>query len=329
MSEVYLMHVFDCDSKIVFGKGVIYKVKEFSKGRAAIVTTRSLLYSNLLKELNDLVKGEIVVGPKQHATENEVRELAQKLVNYDTVISLGGGSIIDSVKLAFNGLHIAIPTTYSGAENTTIAGFTRDGLKVGSKTRRVNVIILDSLATHETPIGLLRTSGVRAIDHSIEALYSPKSNPLSDSLAIEGYNKLIKCLINLGDEEERLNCFIGSFLSSRAMELSGRGLSHIFGYVFGPRFNIPHGVTSCISLVKSIQLNYDFIKGKLKYLERNPLDFLNENYSELCGDNRLSNYVKKEEALNLVPLLTQMVNNSENPRKLSEEEVRKFVESLY
>ena len=235
-------------TQVIYGNGSLEWLKNINGKRIAIVTTRSLLKSKILSNILNIINADVIEGPRQHTPEEDVIKLSEKLKEYEVVIGLGGGSIIDGIKITFNGYYIAIPTTFSGAEHTKSGGFTSEGIKKSKIGKEADVIILDPRATLETPKWLLIASGVRAIDHAIEALYSKDATPFTDSLAIEGYKKLIKCLRDLDSLDNRSLCQIGVWLSSLTMRYAKMGISHIFGYVFGPRFNIPHGVTSCISL---------------------------------------------------------------------------------
>ena len=53
-----------------------------------------------------------------------------------------------------------------------------------------------------------------------------------------------------GDEqiEHRLRCQLAAWLSVFGMTNAGFGLSHALGHQIGPRWNVPHGFTSCITL---------------------------------------------------------------------------------
>jgi len=48
--------------------------------------------------------------------------------------------------------------------------------------------------------------------------------------------------------EHRLQCQLGAWLSVFGVTNAGLGLSHALGHQIGPRWDVPHGVTSCITL---------------------------------------------------------------------------------
>jgi len=113
---------------------------------------------------------------------------------------------------------------------------------------------MDPTVTLETPAWLWAASGVRALDHAVETIYSPRRHPLSEATAARGLSMLLKHLpaglATSGAEqlEHRLQCQLGAWLSVFGMTNAGLGLSHALGHQIGPRWNVAHGITSCITL---------------------------------------------------------------------------------
>jgi alcohol dehydrogenase len=54
--------------------------------------------------------------------------------------------------------------------------------------------------------------------------------------------------------EHRLQCQLGAWLSVFGLPNAGLGLSHALGHQIGPRWDVPHGVTSCITLPHAMRL---------------------------------------------------------------------------
>src|SRR5256885_16782976 len=81
----------------------------------------------------------VFTGVVQHVPRGTVNELQREIerVNADSLVSFGGGSPIDSCKVAIYGalpgrelIHIAIPTTLSAAEYTHAGGVTDETTRV-------------------------------------------------------------------------------------------------------------------------------------------------------------------------------------------------------
>ena len=200
--------------------------------------------------------------------------MVQRDSSIDTIISIGGGSPIDSAKaISYNFheksnkylYHITIPTTLSAAECTTTAGYTN---KDGSKTRlegpelAPKVIIYDSKFARETPQKLWLSTAIRSLDHAVETLYHPKAAEApAKSLvlgAIEGlFTYLPQCKAEPKNEDYITRLQLASFnsLFPKGLAMGGdAGLSHAMGYALGSPYGIPHGITSCISLAGVVRL---------------------------------------------------------------------------
>ena len=210
----------------------------------------------------------------------------------DLVVAVGGGSVIDATKVMFLAMWrgarsidelsklagvrgganpeasawawdsqalrmIAIPTTLSAAEFYTSAGVTdvqRHVKQMYSHPMAVpKSVILDPAATLETPIDLLLSTGMRAVDHSVEGWCSIRSAPMADACYRESMRLLADSLPRMrrdaGDLEARSLAQQGMWLS-RIGTMAGipNGASHGIGYLLGGGRGVPHGVTSCITL---------------------------------------------------------------------------------
>jgi maleylacetate reductase len=152
---------------------------------------------------------------------------------------------------------IAIPTTLSAAEFYTSAGVTdvqRAVKQMYSHPMAVpKSVILDPAATLETPIDLLLSTGMRAVDHAAEGWCSVRSAPIADACNRESMRLLAASLPairrNPKDLEARATAQQGMWLS-RIGTMAGitNGASHGIGYLLGGGRGIAHGITSCVTL---------------------------------------------------------------------------------
>ncbi|KAF5530120.1 maleylacetate reductase [Fusarium phyllophilum] len=122
----------------------------------------------------------------------------------DSLVSIGGGSTIGlgkAISLRTGLPHVCIPTTYAGSEMTPLLGETVDGEKITRKDPKIlpEVVIYDVDLTMTLPVGLSMTSGVNAIAHAVEALYSKSRNLISDLIAPEGVRALVSSLPKIAD----------------------------------------------------------------------------------------------------------------------------------
>ena len=216
---------------------------------------------------------------------------ALRAANADLVVAVGGGSVIDATKVmllalwrgarsvdelsALAGVRgagaeasawgaepqrlrmIAIPTTLSAAEFFPSAGVTdlqRHVKQMYTHPLAVpKAVILDPAATLETPMELLLSTGMRAVDHAVEGWCSVKSAPMADAANREAMRLLALSLPKIKFDPENLEhralAQHGMWLS-RIASMAGIpfGASHGIGYLLGGGRGVPHGITSCVAL---------------------------------------------------------------------------------
>lgn len=159
---------------------------------------------------------------------------------------------------------LAVPTTLSAAEFNAYAGISdpRHGIKESFGHRLVvpRVIVLDPVATLATPMDLMLSTGLKAVDHAVERLCSQQANPFAIGTASEALKLLSHALpAHKGkpdDMETRLNLQFGMWLSIGAGTSGvGVGASHGIGHVLGAACHVPHGHTSCVMLPSVLRWN--------------------------------------------------------------------------
>jgi maleylacetate reductase len=195
-------------------------------------------------------------------TEDALR-LAQR-ANTDCLVALGGSAIglAKALALRTSWQQIAIPTTYSDFEvrirpsppgyyhpqhaftphpqATPIAGQTENCTKTTVRAIQVlsRVILYDVALTLSLPIPTSVVSGLNAIAHAVEALYSPDSNPITDALAEQGLRKILHALPAIRaqplDDDARSQALIGAWLCGSCLSAVRMGLHHKLCHILGP-----------------------------------------------------------------------------------------------
>ena len=239
-----------------------------------MITGQTIAEKTRLVDTVEKASGRSLVGVfsgiKQHAPMSGIKRAIDEAerAKADSLISLGGGSPIDSAKVVVKELsenfakpiltHIAIPTTLSAAEFSYSAGITDDSSKRKSGVRDPRLvprfIFLDPNLTLDTPSWLWASTGIRSLDHAVESVYSPRHQAYVDTLALESIKLLFQNLklstanpIELG---ARLACQTAAWMSFAGVQSVGTGLSHAIGRVIGAAWDIPHGITSCLTLAQ-------------------------------------------------------------------------------
>lgn len=239
---------------------------------------------------------------RQHVPRQSVLECANmaRAASVDGVISFGGGSPNDLAKAVVLALgegvvdapgfdrmmikfrypdHLeippmqgdalplfAIPTTLSAGEFTYFIGITDEVRKVKDlyldKKLMSKAVMLDPEVTLATPEWLWLSSGMRAVDHCIEALCSTTAHPVTDALAIHALKMLVrelpKCKADAADTQARLRSQVASWMSVSGLANVTLGLSHGIGHQLGARCGVPHGITSCVMMPSAMRFNRKF-----------------------------------------------------------------------
>lgn len=220
--------------------------------------------------------------PSVAAAAAAVREAAP-----DLLVTVGGGTVIDTVKILqlclAHGVsdareigrlsaanlkaakpspvrQIIVPTTLSGAEFSNLGGgtdphtrlkHTFTGADIGARS-----VILDPAATRYTPEWLWLSTGVRGIDHAVEALCSIDANAYCDGLALHALRLFVDALrAPPEDLQARLVCQQASWLAASTIMRVPYGASHGIGHALGAAAGVPHGHTSCVMLPHVMRYN--------------------------------------------------------------------------
>lgn len=271
--------------------------------RIFVVTSRSLnrktdAVTQALAQIRPQVVG-LFDDCVEHTPRDSVIALADavRAARADLIVSIGGGTVIDTVKVALVALaehltraeqlddwhqrvnadgsrvvpqprtppcrQIAVPTTLSGAEFSDLGGATdtRHGTKHGYTGAFIGAasVILDPRITVHTPDRLWLSTGVRALDHAVEALCSVNAQPLVDATSVRALALLGRALTRYAEDktdlDARLDGQMGAWLAATSIRRTEYGASHGLGHALGADAGVPHGITSCVLLPTVMRWN--------------------------------------------------------------------------
>jgi maleylacetate reductase len=271
-------------SRVVFGAGALARVPEeverLGIGRAMIVTggSQRRAAEELVSRLGERAAG-ITDRVKQHVPleiAEAGREEARRL-GADGLVAIGGGTPIGLAKAITLELGLPIlvvPTTFAGSEMTQVVGITEGGVKRTRKDSRIlpKTVVYDPELLLPLPPRVAGPSGMNAMAHAVEALWSEQANPLSDAIAEEAIRALARSLPRIAeapdDLEARSGALLGAWLASACLGSTGMAIHHKLAHVLGGSFDLPHADTHTVLLPYTTAYNRDAAPEAMRRIAR-------------------------------------------------------------
>ena len=266
----------------------------------------------------------------------------------DSIIAIGGGSVIDTAKgvrmtlsqekdnvlelegceMISYGKHIpfiAIPTTSGTGSETTLVAVIMDKIK-NIKMEFISyfllpdIAVLDPRMTILLPSKITASTGMDALCHAIEAYTCLQKNPLSDAYAISAIelirDNLIEAVKNGKNKKVRLSMANASLMAGVSFSNSMVGLIHAIGHAIGGVCHVPHGDAMAILMPHCMRFNKDK---------------LDEEYGKLllyiAGAGLYANTNKQDRAEITIQCIEKLLDNLNEltglPKKLSDVNVKR------
>ena len=233
---------FIAQERIIYGRPAAQAIgdvaEELGARKLLVVSSKTLnrktnVIAGLRAQLGDRIV-DVFDETEEHSPLSAVLRAAaaMRACGADLVVTVGGGSPIDMVKVAQIVLaedirseealleyritmkpdgswnvppskpsplrQIIVPTTLSAAEFSIIGGATDRKRQVKdlymNKTICGQMVILDPALTVHTPSWLWLSTGIRAVDHAVESICSSTPVPLVSATGIEGLRMLRESL---------------------------------------------------------------------------------------------------------------------------------------
>lgn len=240
-----------------------------------------------LSNFNTTYYSDFSTNPK----EEDIKKAIEKIDNnFDIIIAVGGGSVIDFAKaykfyLKSNLALIAIPTTSgTGSEATQFAVIYVNGIKKSLDDKKIlpEYSILDSQFIENNPKYLKATTSLDAYCQAIESYYAVQSTPLSRKYAhkaIEILSKNIIKYVNFEDIETNTLIMKASNLAGKAINISRTTAPHAMSYSITSKYNLPHGHAVALNIGKILEYNKNVDKQSLN--DSRGLNFVKSRIKEI------------------------------------------------
>lgn len=274
-------------------------VERFGLQRLMLITSRSVRENGHVKAVEKILGNRFVAvfdEVRPHVQDVQVDEVLRLALEtrVDGLIGMGGGSPLGMAKAISFAMEeklaikkdrphtpteqpiipvIAIPTTYAGSEMTAGYGITHSRehppRKVTISDPRIapKLVLYDPQLTLDLPPEVTASTGMNALAHCVEALYSITRQPFSTAVAIRavGYisGSLLRCYQDGQDLQARTELLTGAHLAGLSLAGVGMGLHHGICHVLGGTVNIPHGIANSIILPHTLRFNADTTAAEL------------------------------------------------------------------
>ncbi len=292
---------FSLPTKLVYGVGILANigesVKAFGERKAIVVTDAVLVKTGLVEKVKAGFKGSPIkiactfdkVPPNSTIDSVEQCAAMAKQNGCDLIIAVGGGSVIDTAKVAnilvvkggqlkdHMGAYllesseqllpsIFIPTTAgTGSEVTKVAVIADPDndvkLPFAEDQFLPQLAILDPEMTVSLPGKLTATTGMDALTHAIEAYVDKEWSPASDALALHAIKLISQNILQTcakpDDLQARGAMQVGSFLAGVAFSHSMVGMVHGISHALGGVYHIPHGLANALVLPEVMAYNLE------------------------------------------------------------------------
>ena len=284
-------HFVHSNRRVIFAANALDKLADLAKEagtrRPAVVMDAYFANGEVVARVAAILRAAGGAEPAFHfvpAHEPDTLTVAAcaaalQAANPDMVVAIGGGSAMDTAKIArlllanpgtletisgfgkvfrpHASLLIAVPTTAgTGSEvsESAIAGQPNADIKLIFRSPEMTpqIALLDAHLSISAPASVTAGSGYDAVTHAVEAYVSKASSVMSDPYAESAMRLLGKWLpvaySEPTHEAARAWCLIASCQAAIAFNSANLGLSHALAAPLGALHHVPHGVANALAL---------------------------------------------------------------------------------
>ncbi|MDQ1445094.1 MAG: maleylacetate reductase, partial [Acidimicrobiaceae bacterium] len=335
--------------------------------RVLLVTTERRLASDVGDRVTSRL-GRLLAstysGVRSHVPTTTVQAaVAQaRAEDVDGVVSFGGGSCADLGKAVCYFIeqqsgtpgaiyadrpvlpHIAIPTTYSGAELTPFFGMTDEASRqkqaAGGPTVAPMAAVYDPVVTLDTPQRVSAETGMNCLAHGIECAYSSTRTPEAEAIAMACIERVASALPAVvdepGDLAARTRMLEGAVLGGRCLQNAAMGVHHGLAQVVGARTGIAHGLANAVLLAHTLRFTAEAVPAQARRIggalgdADDPAGAVDRLRSRLGLPAGLRGCGVDEAELDVVARLAMDNRNvATNPRPVSEDDLRALLHAAY
>ena len=285
-----------CPTRVLFGAGVSSRagevIRSLGGSKAFVVTDPGVAKANLLEGIvrsleNAGVDHALFSDVGHEATLAKILEglEVQKKEGGEVILSVGGGSVMDTAKgigclatnpgplTAYEGPEkyeipplptIAVPTTAGTGSELSFGAVAFDEernykFSFRSSMQIPKVALLDPNLLRTTPPWLAASAGMDALSHAVEAYVSKWANFMTDAYCLQNVRLvgryLRRFVADASDLEAAAGMLLASSMGSMAFNVARVGLIHAMAHPLGAHFHQPHGNACALLMPHVVEFN--------------------------------------------------------------------------
>lgn len=240
-----------------------------------LITSQGFSKRGLSAQIQNVLAKQLVGIVDEIAPNPQIKHLQSikaKLCDFDAIIALGGGSVIDSAKFlsvdsVFENDNFKIKSqpkklfafaTTSGTSSELTHWATvwdNDAFVKHSLSDEIlypKEAFYDANLTLSLPRQTTIYTALDALSHSFESIWNNNANPISTHYALMAIEIILRDLVelsqNLHSLQLRSNLILASIYAGLAFSNTQTALAHALSYPLTMRFGTPHGLACSFSL---------------------------------------------------------------------------------
>lgn len=280
-----------------FGRGcrseLINEINSRGFKKVLLVTDRNLIECGIAQKITDMFKkakisystySDIKPNPTIQNVKDGIR--AYKKNSCDSIVAVGGGSVIDTAKglsivltnperrdvVSLSGVSntknkgiplIALPTTHGTAAEVTI------NYVITNEEKQVKMVcvdphdiplvaIVDSELMETLPAHTAAATGLDALTHAVEGYITKAHNTMSDMFHMRAIELIFENLtraVNEKDPQAIENMALAQYIAGMGFSNVGLGIVHSMAHQLGAVYDTPHGIANAILLPTVMRFN--------------------------------------------------------------------------
>ncbi len=281
-------------ARLEIGAGSAAKVGDWASGASRVLVLTVPVLADKIDSLNLPGKISIFTGVPPEPDDRALAAALAEAATFrpDTLIGLGGGSVMDVAKLVAclwdGGQQLAdvigpnkvarrlsrlalVPTTAGTGSEAGIRALvtnsdTHAKMAVESPHMRADLAVLDPVLTYSVPPAVTAATGVDAMAHCVEAFTNIRAHDMIDGFARMGISLagryLGRAVADGTDTEARAGMMLASYYGGICLGPVNTAAGHALAYPLGTRLNLPHGLANAIIFPHVLAFNQPARPGK-------------------------------------------------------------------